>query len=791
MIPSLSPDKSDIRPTAFTRWGSGTGLAAAILCGIVLAFYHGLWLPGLVLIKRDAFRYFLPLKQYMIDRLSAGELPQWFPYEALGCPFIGVSGMGIFHPFTALSFLLPVPDAYRASTLLSCLVASLGAFVLGRTLGYSLAGAMLSGIAFALSGYVVSLTDNVLYLYPVCALPLFCAALEKALVERRAWVVAPAAIWATVFLHGDVQTGYYYGFIALLWMGMRAPGSYGEASLRLALTGGLVLLLAGVQLGPAWAVFLDSDRSQAGISEEQALIWSAHPLRLLTVLASPLGENANPADMGRFFFGSQKLGLWAESLYLGIPVTGLALLGAWHRRDLRVLAVLGSLALILALGRFGGLYEIFYHVVPLWSAFRYPEKLMGVVSFAAAMLAGAGLDTLRAGKGCPSLWLSAAALSAVAGLGLRTDAASTWTAASFGTPEDLARYVTGSAGLAFLYSAVAALGMWLIALGGQRGWLREWVLSLALVALIAFDLARANFGAYHTGPAEAATFLPPFAKAIAAREGGLVPGRFRLISLRDAQFFAPESIRRLLGYQASAVERRQALALDHNAEFHIESAYYYLSNADRTKLPPAVGTDVAARFNVVYYVGRRVHLENPRYARGVVAVLPEYDLVLFKNPAPAKPRAYLSLRPERTASPVNPGALYTRPDFLNGEVDVIETSDAQWPGPVREGTATIERYAPEDVRVRVETSHPAVLILLDAYEKGWTATLESGTKLPIMRTNVLVRAVAVPAGVHVVTFRYETPLLRVGAGASLAGVLLCIGFLTHARWRTRSSEDRV
>src|SRR5438132_68268 len=63
---------------------TSSGLAVVILCGVTLAFYHGLWLPGLVLIKRDAFRFLLPLKEYLIQRLEAGELPQCFPYEGLG-----------------------------------------------------------------------------------------------------------------------------------------------------------------------------------------------------------------------------------------------------------------------------------------------------------------------------------------------------------------------------------------------------------------------------------------------------------------------------------------------------------------------------------------------------------------------------------------------------------------------------------------------------------------------------------------------------------------------------------
>jgi hypothetical protein len=168
-----------------------------------------------------------------------------------------------------------------------------------------------------------------------------------------------------------------------------------------------------------------------------------------------------------------------------------------------------------------------------------------------------------------------------------------------------------------------------------------------------------------------------------------------------------------------------------------------------------------------------------------VADLPDYDLVLFRNPVPAKPRAYLSRRPERAASPLDPVTLLTRRDFLSGDVDVIETPDATLPGPALAGSATIERYAPEEVRVRVAAPQPAVLILLDSFDQGWTATLENGAELPILRANVLVRAVLVPAGRHVVTYSYRTPLLKAGAAASLAGCLLCLGLITHAWWRCR------
>ena len=795
---SHSPSETPAtRPGLRARLTSPTGQAVAVLVGITLAFYHGLWLPALVLIKRDASWFYLPIKQSLIERLSAGELPQWFPYEALGRSFIGATATGVFHPFTGLYFLLSVPDAYRASTLLSCLLAALGAFALGRTLNFSRAGALAAGIAFAFSGYVVSFTENLLYLYSICVLPLFCAALEQALARDRAWVVAPAGIWATVFLVGDLQTGYYYGFIALLWVAARAPCPRFNGCLRLAFVACLTALLAGIQLGPTWVVFAGSERAQPALFHEQALVWSTHPLRLVNMLAAPLAQDADPVAVARFFFGNPIGSMWAESLYLGIPVMGLAWLGVWHRRDLSVLVLLGSLALLLSLGKFGGLYETLSGVVPFWSAFRYPEKLMGVVSFTAAMLAGAGVDALRDGKGALTPWFAAAVLFLGIGGGLHTEAAGAWTAGSFGAPADLARAVTSSAAWAFLFSAVAAAGVGVTAAGLKHGALREKLLLAALVAILALDLSRANLGAYHTAPVEAATFMPPLARALQEREGPLVPGRFRMLTIERSIFATPLHLRPLLGpYGAQSVEYRQALDLEHNAQFHLETLRPYLPGSStefaamsKTSLELGVGVEAAARFNVTYYIGRTRRFQDPRFAGARVAELPDYDLALFKNPVPAKPRAYLSQRPEQTVTPVDPMVLLARPDFLDGTADVIETLEGPLPHPALNGTTHIERYDPEEVRVRVETPQSAVLILLDAYDKGWTAALESGMALPILRANALVRAVIVPAGRHVVTFSYQTPLLKEGAWASLGGILACIGLVAHARGRKRHPGD--
>src|SRR5207247_841992 len=165
----------------------------------------------------------------------------------------------------------------------------------------------------------------------------------------------------------------------------------------------------------------------------------------------------------------------------------------------------------------------------------------------------------------------------------------------------------------------AALGVWLILVGARKGVLREAVLLVALAALITLDLSRVNLAAYRTAPAEAATFVPPLAQAIAAREGTLAPGRFRTLSLRDTHYVAPESIRRLFGHDWETVERRQALDVAFNAQFHLESLFDYLPGRHVTlkvMMPYLIRIDVAARYNVAYYIAHRGNEHPLRGRRG-------------------------------------------------------------------------------------------------------------------------------------------------------------------------------
>jgi hypothetical protein len=76
-------------------------------------------------------------------------------------------------------------------------------------------------------------------------------------------------------------------------------------------------------------------------------------------------------------------------------------------------------------------------------------------------------------------------------------------------------------------------------------------------------------------------------------------------------------------------------------------------------------------------------------------------------------------------------------------------------------------YAAERVVLRADVRSPALLVLADAYFPGWQATVD-GAAAPILRANLMFRAVALEPGTHEIIFSYAPAAWRTGAALSLA-----------------------
>jgi len=80
-------------------------------------------------------------------------------------------------------------------------------------------------------------------------------------------------------------------------------------------------------------------------------------------------------------------------------------------------------------------------------------------------------------------------------------------------------------------------------------------------------------------------------------------------------------------------------------------------------------------------------------------------------------------------------------------------------------------YEAERIVLEAHVSQAAFLVLADAWYPGWTAAVD-GIAAPILRANLMFRAVALPPGLHQIVFAYDPASWRWGRAISLATLVL-------------------
>jgi hypothetical protein len=102
------------------------------------------------------------------------------------------------------------------------------------------------------------------------------------------------------------------------------------------------------------------------------------------------------------------------------------------------------------------------------------------------------------------------------------------------------------------------------------------------------------------------------------------------------------------------------------------------------------------------------------------------------------------------------------------------------------GSAAVTRFRCNAVDVSVDAATTARLVLLDAYDEGWSATLD-GSPAPVTRANVGFRSVEVPAGRHAVAWTYVPPGFRTGLAVTLAAGVVALALLLRVVAARRAS----
>jgi hypothetical protein len=398
-------------PGAGRAGGTGGKLELPLLAVLAAALLVWAWVAVPVALGartfylRDVFLTHLPLKAFGAAELKAGRIPAFNPGWGLGQPFRGNPNALAFYPGNLLYLALPFWSAFNLHYALHWLLALFSMAALARGLGQPRAAALLAGITYAGSGWMLSALTFYNSLTVAAWWPLVLLGAVKG--GRRG--IALGGVACGLALLGGEPVLATLCLLPLLVTGISSHG-WRRGIATAAAIGLLGLAVALPQVVATLRVLPFTVRGGQGIGATEAGQYALHPLRLLElVIPFPFGW---PTYLGRY-------GVWNRavlpktplffSLYAGI--VGLWLAAAGVRRH-RVWALVAAGGLLLAIvgGAGGETLARLSH-----GLFRAPEKFLVWLALALPLLAGWGVERALAG-GLGGWRKGAAAAGALAAL---------------------------------------------------------------------------------------------------------------------------------------------------------------------------------------------------------------------------------------------------------------------------------------------------------------------------------------------------------------------------------------
>ena len=719
--------------------------------------------------RGDLASFLYPTYRFAAESLRSGELPLWNPFLYGGSSFIGDVQAGFLYPINLLVFAL-LPADYAALEMLSIAHFFLaGAFMylcvrhIGREPASPWAG-LAAGVAFAFSDLFIVHFGNLNLIAVAAWLPLIFLLFHRALIDRRLGLAAGAGLALGVaFLAGHFQPFLFIVLFLGIYALYRAHLEYHRAprlgSLRFP-AAALALALA-VALGIGAPVLLPSiEMSQhtirAGLGYEQARAFSVPPAQWIGLLVPD-------------FFGrapDQHWGFWSrvEVGYLGILPLILALLGVVlvRKRLVRFLAGASILFLLLAAGGYGILHGWLFQFVPGFDVLRAPARIVVLMDFSLALLAGLGLNALlgplgparrrafdRIARALP--WL-AGGLVLVAGplmyhallMSQDRDVRIYWQVS----------YITN--GVAFFLFLVAAS----VAL--LHAWRSRWLSSASFgglaVALIVIDLF--SLGAYVDLGQEDPTqnFDHPLAIAYLKAD----PDLHRIDTRTEVwDVWQPDTSLLHRIFDVWGVDNPLLLA-DYNRYWENmgsrSSPLYDFLNAKYVVAHKDVVLDWE-KFELAFDGDPVVNIY--RNAR----VLPRFQVLHSAWTASDQESAF---------------QLIHRPDFDPSRTVVVEGGRELAGDPASRSSVSAVAYGLNDIVLEVDAASQGYLVMSEVFYPGWEAAVD-GKASPILRANYAFRAVFLEPGGHRVELRYRPMTWRAGLALASATGLLLAAWLAWAR----------
>ena len=766
-------------------------------------------------------------KEFILEALRSRQVPFWNPYLFAGVPFLAAGQHSALYPLSIIYYIFPLPQAYGYFTVLHLFLAGLFIYLYGRVLGMSRWGALLAGVTYAFSAFMVVRVVWPQTIATVTWLPLILALVELAFRAQESeppksplrYLLGGALVLGVNFLAGHAEFSYLVllatGFYTLcrlvsLWWRVRDLRCALYLAVGVSAMAILGLGLGGVQLLPLYELVTRSFRQDSAGYQE--IIGWAYPKRqiitfsvpnffgnpthhtyfdLLTRKIVPVTQNFAGETIDTIFWGIKN---YVEAgSYVGILPLLLAVVALFGRRS-RYLWIFASLALLSLLFAFGTpLYALLFYLLPGYRQLHTPFRWVLPYTFSIAVLAGLGADCLaKRGRG-PRLigWL---ALS-LGCIGLLLTALIYLRPGPFipladgllvASQKAQEAFANGSVLLSYEWPNLVHLALFLAGGGlmivlayltlSRRVWpfgfAQAWQ-PLAVFVLVC-DLFIIGRGFNPAVDPELIDFTPPPAAFLQSD-----PDLFRFTTFntpREKTFNANAG----MFYRLSDIRGYDSIIPQQYAQFMdlIEEQTELLYN----RIAPlyeyeSLDSPLLDLLNVKYVVTTR-HIPNPGYT-----LVYDDEVRIYRNDD-YLPRAFVV--PEAKVIEDEEARQQALRVFDPREYVILEEEPPTVGGGLSRESGigspkvTIAEYTINQVTIEVDIPQPGWLLLADSYFPGWKAYERVGKseeELQIYRADGNFRAVFLEPGEHTVRFKYSPLSFKLGLYVTfLAGVITLVGF---------------
>ena len=765
-------------------------IPAILLVGYLLFDLHFVF-------HNDVLGYMYPKLTIVQDVLRNGELPIWNSYQGCGTALLTEGGLPVLD--SLLLYVVSVKDSIVLAAVMHVLLGLALFYAFARELGISARGALLGATIWVFNGYHAWYANDLCLFGTNLFLPLLLLAHMRSRRGGRwcVWLLAGAAAGACQLLNARPPDVAYAWAVAVMFSLYDTWTRQETASRRLSSGWRPYGRVAGFHAG----IFLLALMLAAFF----VLPYGENLLKSTRFLGKPQQTAyALPASLAEMFVPNLVRPLYVRPVMkqlLRIPSIGAVvplgstgyfglavlpfLVASWRARHRyrRFFMVLGAFSLLCVFPF--GLFDLL-RLLPLHRGAIAAVRFVPPFMLAVAVLAGMGYDRLFSAPLTRRIRLRTPpclSLRAVVVTGAVLLAALVCLDLAFHRVYWARHPFVGS----MVIVALSVLAVTAIRLGWTGRMNERTAFYVFLAALIVTfwvatysdtsdgDIARKGRELLVEAPK-----MPVVRYVAAQQEGGL----FRVADYREV--FSHVLWLRLLVpsvcyYQAAPSFRvvryfGRLAGEETRAKLRVEkpsSVFYDLANLQFLIVRTDDEKDLAGGkyIRVFHDAKRRVSV----YRNG--DCLPRLRFVSGFVSAPNGEEALRVLSEKAAEDP----AWFRDNAVLMGCPDGLHSEDAA-------GAEVLEvHYGADEVEVAVNAPRDTILVFADAFDEGWRASVDR-EPATLMCANYLFRAVAVPAGRHVVRFTYLPRSFVLGCLVSGGGVLIvCVGLVVSAAmgWRAR------